>query len=158
MTITIINLKSSIDQLDKDIDKTIEKELRARSLKAFADVKLMTPVDTGQARNSWYIGYTEKYFNGAGITSNITILTPKDKGQARNSWYIGYTERYSGAEATSNITILTPKDKPQEIIVTNGVTYIQFLNNGHSQQAPIKFIESAFKKYFDSVDVQVTNG
>jgi|TARA_R110000787_G_scaffold124732_2_gene235793 hypothetical protein len=126
MTITIINLKSSIDQLDKDIDKTIEKELRARSLKAFADVKLMTPVDTGQARNSWYIGYTEKYFNGAGITSNITILTPKDK--------------------------------PQEIIVTNGVTYIQFLNNGHSQQAPIKFIESAFKKYFDSVDVQVTNG
>tara|TARA_R110002096_G_scaffold48048_1_gene127865 strand:- start:558 stop:938 length:381 start_codon:yes stop_codon:yes gene_type:complete len=126
MTITIINLKSSIDQLDKDIDKTIEKELRARSLKAFADVKLMTPVDTGQARNSWYIGYTEKYFNGAGITSNITILTPKDR--------------------------------PQEIIVTNGVTYIQFLNNGHSQQAPIKFIESAFKKYFDSVDVQVTNG
>ena len=126
MTITIINLKSSIDQLDKDIDKTIEKELRARSLKAFADVKLMTPVDTGQARNSWYIGYTEKYFNGAGITSNITILTPKDK--------------------------------PQEIIVTNGVTYIQFLNNGHSQQAPMKFIESAFRKYFDSVEVQVTNG
>ena len=127
MTITIINLKSSIDQLDKDIDKTIEKELRARSLKAFADVKLMTPVDTGQARNSWYIGYTEKYFDGE----------------------VG---------STSNITILAPKDKPQEIIVTNGVTYIQFLNNGHSQQAPIKFIESAFKKYFDSVEVKVTNG
>ena len=127
MTITIINLKSSIDQLDKDIDKTIEKELRARSLKAFADVKLMTPVDTGQARNSWYIGYTERYFDGE----------------------VG---------STSNISILTPKDKPQEIIITNGVTYIQFLNNGHSQQAPMKFIESAFKKYFDSVEVKVTNG
>tara|TARA_B110000285_G_C14967699_1_gene534931 strand:+ start:89 stop:472 length:384 start_codon:yes stop_codon:yes gene_type:complete len=127
MTITVINLKSSIDQLDKDIDKTIEKELRARSLKAFADVKLMTPVDTGQARNSWYIGYTEKYIGG-------------------------------NEESVSNIIILTPKDKPQEIIVTNGVTYIQFLNNGHSQQAPIKFIESAFRKYFDSVEVQITNG
>ena len=69
-------------------------------------------------------------------------------------------EKYFDGEAgsSSNITILTPKDKPQEIIVTNGVTYIQFLNNGHSQQAPIKFIESAFKKYFDSVEVQVTNG
>ena len=127
MTITVINLKSSIDNLQKDVDKEIEKQLRAKSLKAFADVKLMTPVDTGQARNSWYIGYTEKYFDGE----------------------VG---------STSNITILAPKDKPQEIIVTNGVTYIQFLNNGHSQQAPIKFIESAFKKYFDSVEVEVTNG
>ena len=127
MTITVINLKSSIDNLQKDVDKEIEKQLRAKSLKAFADVKLMTPVDTGQARNSWYIGYTERYFDDE----------------------VG---------STSNITILAPKDKPQEIIVTNGVTYIQFLNNGHSQQAPIKFIESAFKKYFDSVEVQVTNG
>ncbi len=127
MTITVINLRSSINNLQRDIDKEVEKQLRAKSLKAFADVKLMTPVDTGQARNSWYIGYTEKYFNGE----------------------VG---------STSNITILAPKDKPQEIIVTNGVTYIQFLNNGHSQQAPIKFIESAFKKYFDSVEVQVTNG
>ena len=127
MTITVINLRSSINNLQKDIDKEVEKQLRAKSLKAFADVKLMTPVDTGQARNSWYIGYTEKYFDGE----------------------VG---------STSNITILAPKDKPQEIIVTNGVTYIQFLNNGHSQQAPMKFIESAFRKYFDSVEVQVTNG
>jgi hypothetical protein len=127
MTITVINLRSSTINLQKDIDKEIEKQLRAKSLKAFADVKLMTPVDTGQARNSWYIGYTERYFDGE----------------------VG---------STSNISILTPKDKPQEIIVTNGVTYIQFLNNGHSQQAPMKFIESAFKKYFDSVEVQVTNG
>ena len=127
MTITVINLRSSMINLQRDIDKEVEKQLRAKSLKAFADVKLMTPVDTGQARNSWYIGYTEKYFDGE----------------------VG---------STSNITILAPKDKPQEIIVTNGVTYIQFLNNGHSQQAPMKFIESAFKKYFDSVEVQVTNG
>ena len=127
MTITVINLRSSTINLQKDIDKEIEKQLRAKSLKAFADVKLMTPVDTGQARNSWYIGYTEKYFDGE----------------------VG---------STSNITILAPKDKPQEIIVTNGVTYIQFLNNGHSQQAPMKFIESAFRKYFDSVEVEITNG
>jgi len=127
MSITVINLNSSIDKLKKDTDKVIEQELRARSLKAFADVKLMTPVDTGQARNSWYIGYTETYLNDVG-------------------------------GGNSNISILRPKDKPQEIIVTNGVTYIQFLNNGHSKQAPTKFIESAFKKYFDSVEVEVTNG
>jgi hypothetical protein len=127
MTITVINLKSAVSDLEKDIDKEVEKQLRARALKAFADVKLMTPVDTGQARNSWYIGYTEQYFKG-------------EDGES------------------SNVTILAPKDKPQEIIVTNGVTYIQFLNNGSSIQAPIKFIESAFKKYFDEVTVEVTNG
>jgi len=127
MSITVVNLNSSIANLKKDVDKVIEQELRAKSLRAFADVKLMTPVDTGQARNSWYIGYTEKYFGG-------------EQG------------------STSNVTILAPKDKPQEIIVTNGVTYIQFLNNGHSQQSPMKFIESAFRKYFDSVEVEVTNG
>ena len=126
MSITVINLRSSMINLQRDIDSEIEKQLRAKSLEAFADVKLMTPVDTGQARNSWYIGYTERYFDGGGSSSNITILAPKDK--------------------------------PQEIIVTNGVTYIQFLNNGHSQQAPMKFIESAFRKYFDSVEVEVTNG
>ena len=126
MTITVINLRSSMINLQKDVDKEIEKQLRAKSLKAFADVKLMTPVDTGQARNSWYIGYTERYFDGEGSSSNITIITPKDK--------------------------------PQEIIITNGVTYIQFLNNGHSKQAPTKFIESAFLKYFDFVEVEVTNG
>ena len=127
MSITVINLRSSMINLQKDIDSEIEKQLRAKSLKAFADVKLMTPVDTGQARNSWYIGYTERYFNGE-------------------------------AGSTSNISILSPKDRPQEIIVTNGVTYIQFLNNGTSQQAPMKFIESAFRKYFDSVEVEITNG
>lgn len=127
MTITVINLKSAVGDLEKDIDKEVEKQLRSRALRAFADVKLMTPVDTGQARNSWYIGYTEQYFNGE-------------------------------QQSNSNIAILIPKDKPQEIIVTNGVTYIQFLNNGSSIQAPTKFIESAFLKYFDEVTVEVTNG
>lgn len=127
MTITVINLKSAVSDLEKDIDKEVEKQLRAKALKAFADVKLMTPVDTGQARNSWYIGYTETYL----------------KGQPGDS---------------SNVTLLLPKDKPQEIIVTNGVTYIQMLNNGSSVQAPTKFIESAFKRYFDEVTIEVTNG
>lgn len=122
--ITTINLNTAVATLQKDIDNAVEKELRARALQAFADVKLMTPVDTGIARNSWYIGYTERYINA----------------------------KSGGA---GNIELITKKDKPTEIIVTNGVTYIQFLNNGHSGQAPTKFIESAFSKYFDEVKVTV---
>ena len=109
MGITTIGLSTASMDLEKDINKTIEQEFRSRALKAFADVKLTTPVDSGQARNSWYIGYTETYLNQT---------------------------------ATSNINILVPN--------------IEFLNNGHSQQAPTKFIEAAFRKYFDEVTVEVT--
>ena len=122
--VTTIGLNTVVDNLQKDMDTAIEKELRARALKAFADVKLATPVDTGISRNSWYIGYTETYINA----------------------------KSGGA---GNIQLIQKKDKPTEIIVTNGVTYIQFLNNGHSQQAPTKFIEAAFSKYFDEVKVTV---
>ena len=128
MAITTIGLKTAAKDLKRDINKAMEQELRSRALKAFADVKLTTPVYTGQARNSWYIGYTETYNN------------PKT------------------APATSNVNLLVPKDKPNKIIVTNGTTYIEFLNNGHSQQAPTKFIEAAFRKYFDEVTVEITNG
>ena len=127
MAITTIGLTTAAKDLQKDINKAIEQELRSRALKAFAEVKLTTPVDTGQARNSWYIGYTETYNN------------------------------QKTAPAT-NINLLVPKDKPNKIIVTNGTTYIEFLNNGHSQQAPTKFIEAAFRKYFDDVTVEITNG
>ena len=54
--VTTIGLNTVVENLQKDMDTAIEKELRARALKAFADVKLATPVDTGISRNSWYIG------------------------------------------------------------------------------------------------------
>ena len=127
MAITTIGLTTAAIDLDKDINKAMEQELRSKALKAFADVKLTTPVDSGQARNSWYIGYTETYYNQK---------TP----------------------VSSNINILVPKNKPNKIIVTNGTTYIEFLNNGHSQQAPTKFIEAAFRRHFDTVSIEVTNG
>jgi len=99
MAITTIGLKTVAKDLEKDMNKAIEQEFRSRALKAFADLKLTTPVDTGQARNSWYIGYTETYYN--------------QKQPA----------------VTSNVNILVPKNKPTQIIVTNGTTYIEFLNN-----------------------------
>ena len=90
--------------------------------------------------------------------AEVKLGTPVDQGRARNSWYIGYETKYVDAgEGATSVTILEEKDKPQKIIVTNGVDYIEFLNNGHSAQAPTKFIEQIFSKYFDSVSVEVIN-
>lgn len=123
MGIKVIGIKSSIFNMTKEIEKSIEQELRQRALNALAEVKLTTPVDMGIARNSWYIGY-EAEFKDASVSS-------------------------------VSVQILTPKDKPTKIVITNGVKYIEFLNEGHSAQAPTKFIESAFYKYFDDVTVEV---
>lgn len=90
--------------------------------------------------------------------ADVKLQTPVDLGIARNSWYIGYDEQYINAkEGPTSITILAPRNKPTKIVVTNGVQYIEILNNGHSQQAPTKFIEMAFRKYFDTVIVETIN-
>ncbi|MGI9549110.1 MAG: HK97 gp10 family phage protein [Bdellovibrionales bacterium] len=86
---------------------------------------------------------------------DVKLATPVDTGRARNSWHIGYTPSFNTTGA--GVTILTRSDEIQEIIVTNGTDYIQFLNDGSSRQAPTKFIEQAFLRYFDNVRVEVIN-
>ena len=122
MPITITGITQSINELDRDASRFIADELRTRSLQALADVKLATPVDSGRARNSWHVGYTEEYRD--------SISSP-------------------------GVTILTQSDEVREIVVTNGTDYIQLLNDGSSIQAPTKFIEQAFLRYFDDVRVEV---
>ena len=123
MPITITGVLQAINELDRDTESFVADELRRRSLQALSDVKLATPVDTGRARNSWYIGYQERYVN----------------------------------QTTPGVTILTQSDEVREIVVTNGTDYIQLLNDGSSIQAPTKFIEQAFLRYFDEVRVEVIN-
>ena len=53
--------------------------------------------------------------------------------------------------------VILNKHEVREIIVTNGTDYIQLLNDGSSIQAPTRFIEQAFLRYFDDVRVEVIN-
>lgn len=76
MPITITGIRRSINELDRDTQSFIADELRERALQALADVKLATPVDTGRARNSWYIGYTAQYRNTT--AAGVTILTKSE--------------------------------------------------------------------------------
>lgn len=125
MSIITIGLSNLQNDINKEVDKFAEKTTRANALDSVGKVKLATPVDTGAARNSWFIGYNENYYDEA-------------KGQPNPQ---------------SNINVLQPKDKPQRIFVTNGVEYIKDLNEGNSKQAPQKFIESVFEENFENVTV-----
>lgn len=125
MSIITIGLSDLQNDINKEVDKFAEKTTRAKALDSVGKVKLATPVDTGAARNSWFIGYSENYYDEANGRPN----------------------------PQSNINVLQPKDKPQKIYVTNGVEYIKDLNEGNSKQAPQKFIESVFEENFEDVTV-----
>lgn len=65
---------------------------------------------------------------GNRIRDNVKKRTPIDKGNARRSW------NPTGKIRTPNWSI------------TNNVEYIGALNEGHSRQAPAKFIQQEIKK------------
>lgn len=130
-SITTIGLTKLASDALKDVDKFAEKTTRAAVFRATAKVKKATPVDTGAARNAWWTGYTPTYFD--------TAEPPDGKGESNPQ---------------AELNVLKPLDKPQRIYVTNGVQYIQDLNEGNSKQAPAKFIESAFEEEFEEVRVE----
>lgn len=87
-------------------------------------------------------------------TADVKLATPVDTGRARNSWHIGYQSDLFD-RTFDQLVSLTPSREPRTIYVTNGTTYIQHLNNGSSVQAPSRFIENSFLRYFDDVQVEV---
>lgn len=62
------------------------------------------------------------------MTSDLKAATPVDTGHARDSWKV--TTRPDG-----------------ELDVENTAEYIQRLNEGSSQQAPARFVETTALKY-----------
>ena len=70
----------------------------------------------------------------------VTQATPVDSGRARRSW---------------QVETLADRDSLDRATLVNSVDYIEPLNNGHSQQAPARFIQTAFRQAgFDQVDPQ----
>lgn len=89
--------------------------------------------------------------------ADVKLANPVDSGFSRDSWYVGYIKDVNNV-TTPGITILMRSDRPQEIVVYNSTTYIQFLNNGSSQQSPPMFVEQSFRRHFDSVEVRIIEG
>ena len=94
MTVRVIGLESSIRELNVDQQVAIDRETRQRTLAAFGDVKRNTPVDTGQARNSW--SYSKESDNREGMLS-------LDRYEVTNTTnYIEILNMGSSRQAASN--------------------------------------------------------
>jgi hypothetical protein len=81
--------------------------------------------------------------------------TPVDTGWATSNWLVsigeplkGTVEPYSEAIYQAGIVDIFNYDikKDGEVFIVNNVPYIQFLNQGTSQQSPAGFVEKAIRK------------
>ena len=88
----------------------------------------------------------------------ITISTPVDTGRARVGWtpsinvpssYVPLEGKYS-MPTMPKLENFTVKDV---IYISNNLPYIVPLNNGHSKQAPARFVESTAAKVQNAITV-----
>ena len=111
--------------ISAELSKDVGDETRAFALRAFRNIVLSTPVDEGRARGNW----------------QLSISTPI------NSQTEDF-DRSGGATINKGVSVIRAaiRAKYPVIWITNNLPYIQRLNEGHSQQAPIKFVETAITR------------
>lgn len=91
----------------KKVGVNFETVVRKVSIDIWNDVTTLTPVDTGRARASWNV--SEEY-------ANLAVKPESYNGSGK-----GAVGRISGK---------------QDVIISNNVEYIVFLEEGSSEQAP----------------------
>jgi len=87
------------------------------------------------------------------LLTRLVIATPVDTGRARGNWQLtigkaATGESNSGNPAMAGSAVLAQLKPFVVVWLANNVPYIEKLNAGHSQQAPIGFFENAV----DAVD------
>lgn len=98
----------------------INTDIRKIAFKILRNVVVATPVDTGRARGNWQIGVDR---------AKSEVLTVDDKS---GSVSIG-----------KGVSVLRGVGDFKSIWITNNLPYIGKLNDGSSEQAPKKFVETS---------------
>lgn len=91
------------------------------------------------------------------IHKGVVVSTPVDTGRARAGWDVGINNVTPGAAANMGKTIqeivnageLTIKQAEADdaIFVSNNVNYIEFLENGSSEQAPNGMVKKTLRRF-----------
>ena len=117
-----MSFAKSLSIADEMTDE-INREARALGINLLNGLTRVTPVDTGRARGNWFVG----------INQPVRTIKPTRRSQESvNDARLAI----KNAEAIQYPTI----------IISNNLPYIIPLNEGHSTQAPAKFVELAIQK------------
>ena len=129
------NFNKHIKQFLKETNISTEKVLKKFAFDLLARIMKKTPVDMGRARGGW-IYSAEKLSAGIGSGAGIVVTTssPNYSKVAENLGKSegGYSENFRGP------------DKWIEIV--NGVSYIIFLEFGHSKQSAFGMVRVSMRE------------
>lgn len=103
------------------------------ALAIIQDLAVSTPVDTGTALSNWQVSFD-------GSVGIIPAYSPSLRGKGDPS-----VTRVDNAADMINaaVAIIESKQSGMTIYITNNVPYIQYLNEGSSQQSPGGFVDRA---------------
>ena len=119
MAVVDIAKKSDIEKVALILERRAVDLVKIAAIEFYRQVQISTPVDTGRARSNWF----------------ITINAPSDACNPEGHYGMG------------NIAVNMPQGLnisiTDTIFITNNTPYIKALNNGHSRQAPRRFVQLA---------------
>ncbi len=109
----------------RNVTNNADELVRFRTEVIHSAIVLATPVDTGLARGNWQVTL-DAPANGV-----VTLLSPSgreaiEEGKNAINSYVGGSQRSS-------------------LYISNLLPYIVPLNEGHSKQAPVGFVETAIQ-------------
>lgn len=102
-----------------ELEAIINGDVRATAINLLSGLVRTTPVDSGRAKGNWFVSTS---------SPNRAVKEDRRSGQALSQ---------------GNQVIIQAKDDDYPTItISNNLPYIQRLNDGWSEQAPKKFVES----------------
>lgn len=120
--------KEDVEKLSALLERRTVDLVKITAIEFYRQVQISTPVDTGRARSNWF----------------ITINAPSDAVNPEGHYGVGNIA--VNMPQGLNITIA------DTVYITNNTPYIVALNNGHSRQAPKRFVQLTAARVQRAVD------
>jgi bacteriophage HK97-gp10 putative tail-component len=129
------DLADKMERISKVIPVNVAKALKETVMVIDQAVVLATPVDTGRARSNWIVGTGPS-------TEAIDAYAPGKKGSSGGANADAALQQAQDFLSATDVSV---------IYISNNLSYIQYLNEGSSAQAPAGFIEVAVQAGIDHV-------
>lgn len=124
-------MAGQVEAIIADLDRLTEREMVALTLEVTANLREDTPVDTGWAAANWVPS-----------VGSQAADPPQLPGRANPGDVVSALARAGEGEAE----LLGYRLSQGSTFVTNGVPYIQPLNNGSSAKAPAGFVQAGVER------------
>lgn len=113
-----LNSPGGAQKIQEIMERRTADLMRMATIEFYRQVTISTPVDTGRAREGWF----------------VTVNVPSEEVPPEGKYSL---------KPIGKLPDVTVKDR---YLITNNVPYIGRLNDGYSRQAPARFVELAAER------------